>query len=317
LRDRPQDSGANRGVNFIRSQNTGLDSESARDSLDKLKKLGVNTVAFVPFMWQPNPAKPEITMGDAVEDAELQAGIEYARRLGLKVFLKPHVWVPQTWAGEIRMANPADWRLWFENYTRLIRHYAQLAEAHRVEFFSIGVELEQTVQEQDWKALIASVREVYSGKVTFVANGEAGVTRVSFWDQMDFIALSLYPELGESAEAPALRARIHSAAQTLWRTLERAGKPVWIAEVGIRSAKGAQVKPWESPEERQADPDLVLQATVLDLWLQELNDPRVAGILVWRWYSDPLAGGSSDTDFTPQNKPAEGVLLSHWRRYVP
>ena len=192
-----------------------------------------------------------------------------------------------------------------------------MAEEHRVEFFSIGVELEQTVQEQNWKALISDVREVYSGKLTFVANGEAGISRVPFWDQMDFVALSLYPELGETSGTPAMRARIQSAAQALWRTLDTLGKPVWIAEVGIRSAKDAQIRPWESPEERRADPDLTLQATVLDLWLRELNHPRVAGILIWRWFSDPTTGGSSDTDFTPQNKPAEGVLLSHWLSNVP
>jgi hypothetical protein len=35
-------------------------------------------------------------------------------------------------------------------------------------------------------------------------------------------------------------------------------------------------------------------------------------VLIWRWLSDPSAGGLADTDFTVQGKPAEGVLLCAW-----
>jgi hypothetical protein len=38
----------------------------------------------------------------------------------------------------------------------------------------------------------------------------------------------------------------------------------------------------------------------------------VRGVLVWRWFTDPAAGGLADTDFTVQGKPAEGVLMCAW-----
>jgi hypothetical protein len=38
---------------------------------------------------------------------------------------------------------------------------------------------------------------------------------------------------------------------------------------------------------------------------------------VWRWFTDPEAGGGADTDFTVQGKPAEGVLLCAWTRVCP
>ena len=39
-----------------------------------------------------------------------------------------------------------------------------------------------------------------------------------------------------------------------------------------------------------------------------LDRPAVEGVLVWRWFTDPAAGGAADTDFTVQGKPAERVF---------
>ena len=55
-----------------------------------------------------------------------------------------------------------------------------------------------------------------------------------------------------------------------------------------------------------------LQAEVLGEWLRALDRPAVHGVLVWRWLSDPNAGGPKDTDFTVQGKPAEDVLRCVW-----
>jgi hypothetical protein len=40
--------------------------------------------------------------------------------------------------------------------------------------------------------------------------------------------------------------------------------------------------------------------------------PTVRGVLVWRWFTDPDAGGAADTDFTVQGKPAAAVLRCAW-----
>ena len=92
----------------------------------------------------------------------------------------------------------------------------------------------------------------------------------------------------------------------------RWGKPVLVAEIGLRSAKGAAAKPWESAEERTAAVDPQLQAEVIADWLDALSRPSIHGILIWRWFTDPAAGGLNDTDFTVQGKPAEAVLSCVW-----
>ena len=39
-----------------------------------------------------------------------------------------------------------------------------------------------------------------------------------------------------------------------------------------------------------------------------LDRPTIGGVMIWRWFTDPNAGGLTDTDFTVQGKPAEHVL---------
>lgn len=85
-----------------------------------------------------------------------------------------------------------------------------------------------------------------------------------------------------------------------------------VAEIGLRSAKGAAAKPWESAEERTAIADPQLQAEVIGNWLAALDRPAIEGVLIWRWFTDPAAGGPNDTDFTVQGKPAEAVLSCAW-----
>jgi hypothetical protein len=53
---------------------------------------------------------------------------------------------------------------------------------------------------------------------------------------------------------------------------------------------------------------------VLADWLAALDRPRIRGVLIWRWLSDPRAGGISDTDFTVQGKPAQRVLTCAWTK---
>ena len=67
-------------------------------------------------------------------------------------------------------------------------------------------------------------------------------------------------------------------------------------------------------EERRAPADPRVQAAVLARWLKTLDRPSVEAVLVWRWFTDPGRGGAEDTDFTPQGKLAEGVLMGAWAR---
>jgi hypothetical protein len=87
-------------------------------------------------------------------------------------------------------------------------------------------------------------------------------------------------------------------------------KPVWIAEIGYRSAYGALRSPWESPEQRAADPDMDVQLRAYQAAI-EVFSGRVPEMHFWVWYTDPHAGGLADSDFIPRGKPA-ARWLSEW-----
>jgi glycosyl hydrolase family 113 len=300
------------GFNVIMSPGYPFGSTSADLALANAKKLGASAVAVIPFLWQPNPNSPDLVRGKDMDDAELRAAIRQAHALGLAVLVKPHVWVPQSWAGAIVMLSEADRQQWFANYQRELTHIAQVAEDEKADALAIGTELSQMSLMPQWNDLIVKTRAIFSGRLLYVAHNMEEAETVPFWDRLDAIGVSLYPPLGGDDDGDFRRAAMRATADRLDTLSTIYNKPLVIAELGLRSAEGAAAKPWQSPEERVAVADPALQADVLADWLAVLNRPSIEGILIWRWFTDPNAGGLADTDFTVQGKPAERVLQCAW-----
>jgi hypothetical protein len=285
-------------------------SASARESLMAARRAGAQAIAIVPFLWQRDSRHIGLVRGDDLPDAELRLAIREAHAQGLKVMVKPHVWVEGSWAGSVEPGSAEDWRTWFERYRAALMPIARLAADEGAEALSIGTELEKTTQRPEWRDVIAAVRPVFPGLLTYSAHNVEEAQSVPFWSQLDWIGVTLYPPLGEDSDGDGRRAAMSAAAARLDALSRREGKPVIVSEIGLRSALGAARKPWESAEERAAEPDPALQAAVLADWLDALDRPSIAGVLVWRWFTDPNAGGLGDTDFTVQGKPAERLFCN-------
>jgi len=300
------------GFNVIATPAAPFGSASANLALAEAKELGASAVAIIPFLWQPSPDSPDLVRGKDMSDDELRAAIRGAHALGLAVLVKPHVWVPQRWAGVIAMRSQEDWRQWFANYQRELTHIAQIAEGEKAEALAIGTELAKTTLMPQWNDLIVKVRIAFSGRLLYVAHDVDEAETVPFWDRFDAIGVSLYPSLGSDNDRNYHLTAMGAVVDRLDMLSVIYRKPVLIAELGLRSAEGATAKPWQSAEERVAIADPTLQADVLADWLATLNRPTVEGVLIWRWFTDPNAGGMTDTDFTVQGKPAEHVLLCAW-----
>jgi hypothetical protein len=298
-----------RGVNLVETGAAPFGSDLALQSFRRAAAMGANSVALIPFLWQPNAASADVTMGDALPPARLAAGISQARTAGLRVIVKPHIWVPQSWAGAI--LPQFGWPAWFEAYGKQLLMLARLAQTEQVDELVIGTEIAKASTRPDWAALIALVRQVFSGRLTYIAHNAEEVERFAHWHRVDRVGASLYPPLPGT---PAQRARTMDATLARVAKVARAaGKPVLIGEIGLRSAHGAAAKPWESAEERTAAPDRALQAAVIGEWLDATERAGIADLLIWRWFSDPHGGGPNDTDFTIQNKDAERAVAARWR----
>jgi hypothetical protein len=296
------------GFNIIAVPEHPFGSEAARQSLAAAKQAGARAVAVVPFLWQADPQHAGLVRGSDLPDDALRLAIQQAHALGLKVMVKPHVWVQGSWAGAVEPATPEDWRHWFERYREALVSIARIAAEEGAQALAIGTELEKTTTRPEWQAVIDAVRPVFPGTLTYAAHNVEEAEAVPFWPRLDAIGVTLYPKLGEDGDRDKRRTVMNGAAARLDALSKREGKPVIVAEVGLRSARGATLKPWESAEERAAEPDAPLQAAVLAEWLEMLDRPSVSGVLVWRWFTDPKAGGPGDSDFTVQGKPAQRMF---------
>lgn len=302
------------GLNVIATPRHPFGSPSALAALAAVKRTGATAIAVVPFLWQRSAQSAELVRGEDMPDAELRRAIRDSRNLGLKVVVKPHVWLDGGWAGAVEPSTPDGWRMWFDRYRIELERIARIAAEEHADALAIGTELKKTTHRPEWHGLIAAMRKIFSGTLFYVAHNVDEAEAIAFWDRLDAIGVTLYPPLGSAGERSARRIIMDAVADRLEALAARVNKPVIVAEIGLRSAQDATAKPWESAEERSAPPDLPLQASVLADWLAVLKRPAIRGVLVWRWFTDPAAGGAADTDFTVQNKPAESVLRCNWRR---
>jgi hypothetical protein len=300
------------GLNVIAAPDHGFGTPSATQALVAAKQMGAAAVAIVPFLWQPDTRSPQLVRGNDMSDSDLRAAIRDVHRLGLAAVVKPHVWVPGSWAGAITPDSEPAWGTWFARYRAEIVRLAKVANEEDADAFAVGTELVKTTQRPEWSEIIAAVRAVFPRTLFYVAHNAEEAEAVPFWRELDLIGVTLYPALGAAEDVAGRQAVMETVARRLDTLAARDRKPIVVAEIGLRSARDATLKPWESAEERAAEPDPQIQAEVLAEWLKVLDRPAVRGVLIWRMLSDPRAGGPADTDFTVQGKPAEEVLRCVW-----
>jgi hypothetical protein len=305
------------GFNVVATPSHPFGEASSERALKAARKLGATAIAVIPFLWQANPSSPDIKPGDDMSDQALRAAIRQAHGLGLSVIVKPHIWVPESWAGAVEPDSEQSWAIWFTQYSAELKRIAGIAAEEGAEVLAIGTELAKTTQRPEWTALIATARAAFPRSLLYIAHNAEEAEAVPFWPLLDAIGVSLYPPLGADDDHAGRLEVMRGVADRLDALSVRFGKPVLVGEIGLRSATGAAAKPWESAEERVASADPKLQADVLADWLAILDRPAIHGVLIWRWFTDPTAGGPEDTDFTVQGKPAESVLACAWTKVCP
>ena len=144
------------------------------------------------------------------------------------------------------------------------------------------------------------------GLLTYAAHNVEEAEAVPFWDALDAIGVTLYPVLGADQDLQGAANRdARCTADGSTRSPKVTGKPVIVAEIGLRSARGAALaSPGKAPRSARRSPIRAPGRGARRL-ARGLDRPAIEGVLIWRWFTDPAAGGPADTDFTVQGKPAE------------
>ncbi|GAH61065.1 unnamed protein product [marine sediment metagenome] len=156
--------------------------------------------------------------------------------------------------------RPNDWDAWFESYSKLIEHYAKLAQKTEVEQFTVGVELTSTHKyKQKWEQIIDNVRKHYQGIIVFVSNFDTYET-VPFWDKLGVIAMNFYFPINRRDDWyqswGEVKREYHDPSyedlldgwqlwvDTLDKWQKKMNKPILVTEVGYASQRGCSYRPW-------------------------------------------------------------------------
>jgi len=294
--------------------------------LAPVTRLGAGWIAVVPFAFG-RPGSPELRFdldgqnwGERAEG--VAATIRMARAAGLRVMVKPQVWVRGGWTGDFDPGGDDAWSRWEASYTDYVLAFARVAEREGAGIFCLGTELGRSVRERPafWRRLADTVRAVYGGKLTYAANWDEAPD-VPFWDALDYVGVDAYYPLSSTRTPPA------DDLARAWRTrlsgLEalagRAGRPILFTEFGYRSADRAAGEQWRIPG-RGAVPNPDAQAAAYEALFRAVWErPWFAGGFIWKWR--PSASGSRRdgwrrraTDYTIRGKPAEDVVRRWYER---
>ncbi|SIS41874.1 GTA TIM-barrel-like domain-containing protein [Zobellia uliginosa] len=308
------------GVSFVASR-----SEALQTHLEEVKQVYANHAAVMPFGFIRDVNSPEIIFntdrqwfGETKKGAMQYIGLLHQN--GIKTMVKPQIWI---WRGEftgtLHMNSEAHWQELEASYEKFIMTYAEMAQETGTEIFCIGTELEKFVTNRPeyWHKLIAKIRTVYKGKLTYAANWDE-YPRVPFWKDLDYIGIDAYFPLSDekTPSVKQLREGWQRWKPDMAALAEKTGRPVLFTEFGYRSMDYTAKKPW-LVDRNQENVNLKAQVNAKQALFDEFwGEDWFAGGYVWKWFIDhDKAGGENDNRFTPQNKPAQEVIKKVYKKY--
>ena len=298
-----------KGVTFAPFSRKGaFEGESVRKSFDMMiEGTGANFVIFVPTGHQETAQSEDIAFltDKNVADDELISMIDYAHKKGVRVALKPTVnCLNGTWRAHINFFDedvPCEpkWGNWFMSYTEFQCHYAKIAQLTGCEMFIAGCEMVQTQRrENEWRKLIADIKDVYSGPVSYNTD-KYQEHNVKWWDAVDVISSSGYYPIDDWEKQ----------LDRIEPVVKKFNKPFFFAECGCMATSGSAKVPndWgvkgDINTKEQGD------------WYQAMFDAAmkrdwVSGFCLWSWSGKPetVEEAHKNRGYEICHKPAMDVV---------
>lgn len=276
------------GWTGVRGTWTGPVADRSMDLM--VERLATTWTAITFAAYQDTAQSTEIHFRrePTVTDDEVRAAIGHAQSLGLTVCLKPVVnCADGTWRAHINFFDldvPCEptWAQWFASYTEFM--------------------VQTDRREEQWRALVAEVRAVYSGLVTYSCD-KYQEGQVRWWDAVDVISSSGYYPIGDwDAQLDRIEQVVNAH-----------GLPFFFMDAGCPSRAGSEHLPgdWSLPG--------VASQEAQNAWYEAASaatskHPWVGGFMLWDWparlYDEATA--ATDRSYCMFGKQAERTVREHY-----
>jgi hypothetical protein len=306
----------------------GYGSPAFERTLVEARKMGATWISLTPFGrvldLEPTGVALSFEQPFSENREAIRRAITQAHAHGLCVLLVPHLWVESGgWRAEIEPGGDAEWAAWAAGYGRFVRAWAEVARDAEADMFSAGVELRSwvtTARAPSFSALLAEIRRIYGGPLTYAANWD-DVEDTVILGELDLIGINAFYPLAEQngADPDKLAAGGRDVARRVAKLAGAWQKPVIFTEFGYTTRTDPAVRPWEWPDAMvNVRVDQLAQAEAYVALLTPLLDEAAfSGAFVWRVYADPDdLSQEAEWGFSPRGKLAElplrDAFAAHW-----
>ena len=247
--------------------------------------------------------------------------IRLAHQNGIEVMLKPQVYIPQSWTGELSFSNEEDWSAWEHSYEQYVLEFAAIADSMSAELFCIGTEFKISVQKRPdfWFELIDKIKAIYSGKLTYAANWD-DFDKVPFWKSLDYIGIDAYFPLSDEVtpSVPELMGQWQAHLDKIERISIDVQRPVLFTEYGYLSVDQCASETWELEKVVETlKINEQAQSNALEALYRVFHlKPYWKGGFLWKWFPHGQGHeGYIERDYTPQHKLAHGTVRTWHERF--
>jgi hypothetical protein len=304
----------------IRGFSIQLSDPQGRDSylkaIDDLADMGCTWVNFVIAARQLDKKAESISINwqNIPSEKDIARILRHAKARGMNVMLMPIVLLDKSgskdWRGVIA---PPNWDNWFASYGMYIKFMARLAKSCNVDVFCVGSELLSTEPfRQRWLDVIADIRAIFPGKLTYSANWDhydgarGGPT---FWDQLDYIGMNNYNELADKpgATLPELEKAWEPIKRDILTFVDQQRKPFFFTEVGWHNLDNTIKEPWNYVADGPIDNTEQLHAyqSFVATWAN-VPHSKFMGAFIWEWR--PGSKPEDHGTYSLQGEPALDVV---------
>lgn len=287
---------------------------------------------------RPNFNTPDLFMGSPTWE-NIEAGAINAVEAGLKpVFYMTVISLPDSWNSLLAdnyVPNNPD--AFFASYKDKLLTIAGLSQKYDSPYMNIGTELGPVATDSKylpyWEDIISSVRQVYTGKLTYSSyvddryDFNTELDEVTFAHLIDMFGMNIYPQTLDNGELNGTYDQFYNEWKTdiipgLQALIDKLGKPVFISEFGISRIDGAgSTALWGTDNGKPLD--FEEQAVLFDAALRAIHEGLdIEGIVFWGAADNTtLVNGTIDVSNSYTNNwvetPSESIIQKWADIFLP